>query len=151
MRIIVIAFSCLIFVGCKFQRNDTSRDKTVVNDNPTIESFIEKGKLENYPKIGVWQIHGTEPFWNIYLHNDTFLLTKVNVKIDSVYLTMNGWLMDDPDHITIWLKDTLYNESRLHFFKKSEPLSDGMSDKSYHYYARLIYNSLELKGVAEKK
>jgi uncharacterized membrane protein len=165
MKTAFIISLCLFFVGCTSNKNEIAEQEKVSAegkfDSVLIDSInkIQTEKIDyidsvqlrkSFSKIGVWEIHGTEPFWNIKIINEKIIFTKLNEKIDTVYFKVNDFLFIDGG-ISFELIDENKSKVMLNILKKAEKISDGMSDKLYDYAARLKYNNIELKGVAEKK
>lgn len=165
MKTLFIAYLCLFFVGCKSNKNETTKHKITANNLLYDSVSIDTNKVindvgnhsfdtiklnNNKAEIGNWEIHGTEPFWNVKILNNTILFTKLNDNIDTVYFYVNDFVFVD-DGISVKLKDEKNKTAILNIIKKSIPITDGMSDKLYNYVARLKYEADELKGVAEKK
>lgn len=165
MKILFIACLCLFFVGCKSNKNkyveqekvssEEKFDSVIINNINKIQTekidYIDSVHLhKSYKKIGTWEIHGTEPFWNISIVNEKIAFTTLNEKIDTVYFKVNDFLFIDGG-ISFELIDVNKSKAMLNILKKAEPISDGMSDKMYDYAARLKYNNVELNGVAEIK
>jgi uncharacterized membrane protein len=97
-----------------------------------------------------WKITGTEPFWNIAMHGDTVLYTRLNEKIDSITFSIHHFSSQD-SVFEYHLLDTKEREGNLVIRRGSAPCSDGMSDQVYEYRAKLHYVQETLIGCAEKK
>ncbi|MFN8284120.1 MAG: hypothetical protein U0U67_12950 [Chitinophagales bacterium] len=155
MRILFIAYLCLFFVACKFSDKhiDGKRwiyiDKSITGNKQT-DSLTKELNNKRYSLIGKWSVIGTEPFWNIYLHNDTVLFTKLNENVDSIYYQITDFLTEG-NQLQVNLKDKKDNSANLIIIESNSFCSDGMSDKRYQYSATLTYKDLVLKGCAEKK
>ena len=164
MRLFFIACLSLVFVGCKSNKNEkvsqekinseNKFDSVILNNIEKIQvakvDYIDSKQLEKiYSKIGVWEIHGNEPFWSIKIINDKIIFTKLNENIDTVYFKVIDFLFID-NGISFELKDINNEKAFLNIFKRAEKVSDGMSDNLYNFSARLKYDDIELKGVAEK-
>ena len=155
----------MVFVGCKSNKNENTEQVNIISeenfDSVIVYNFnkIQTEKFDyidsvllhkRYSKIGTWEIHGTEPFWNIRIINEKVLFTKLNEKEDTVYFKVIDFLFVDQG-ISFELQDVNKEKAFLNLFKRSEQISDGMSDRLYDYHARLKYKDVELEGVAEKK
>ena len=164
MRLFFIACLCLVFVGCKSNKNDINEQEKVSTEekfDSVIIKNIEKiqtsknnyiDSLERtkiFSKISTWEIHGTEPFWNISLINNKMLFTKLNENIDTVYFRIDDFLIVE-NNILFKLQDINNKKAYLNLERKSNSVSDGMSDNLYNFSALFKYNDVELKGVAEK-
>jgi uncharacterized membrane protein len=95
-----------------------------------------------------WKITGTEPFWNIFIREDTILYSRLNENIDTVYFT-NHHFSDQDSLVEFHLTDPQGLEGSLVIRRGASPCSDGMSDRDYAYSATFIYKNETLAGCAE--
>ena len=77
------------------------------------------------------------------------LFTKLNENIDTVYFRIDDFLIVE-NNILFKLQDINNKKAYLNLERKSNSVSDGMSDNLYNFSALFKYNDVELKGVAEK-
>ena len=109
MKTAFIISLCLFFVGCKSNKNkiveqekvsaEEKFDSVILNNIEKIQvvkvDYTDSIRLhKSYNKIGTWEIHGTEPFWNISLINNKMLFTKLNENIDTVYFRIDDFKLN---------------------------------------------------------
>lgn len=139
MRITFFYLLMIFFTGCK---------QHAAKENSTVEVLPTEKVAEG--KNITWHITGTEPFWNMYIHNDTFIYTRLNEKIDTIFFKLDDYAAI-VDGMMYWVSDSIKQEAQINIFKQKDPCSDGMSDRVYSYHAKLLYKKEALKGCAEKK
>jgi uncharacterized membrane protein len=132
---IILWFAWLACMSCKTKISEEHHEVMVMADS------------EGKP---VWEVYGNEPFWHLYIHEDTALYTRLNENIDSVYLAIHHYNLQDSVaefHFTA----PGVQEASLVMRREKVPCSDGMSDKEYAYSAVFMYKQEILKGCAEMK
>ncbi len=142
IRIIcLLTVFCLFASGCRNKiQQDTMEQKTTMP--------VPAGKRVN-STTEYWKAHGTEPFWSLLMHKDTFLLTRLSDKIDSTYLSLQD--VKTSDTITVYhLFDFDKEVMEVRLEKSAAKCSDGMSDQQYGYNAIIHYKGLTMEGCAEK-
>ena len=127
----------MIFISCNNQAKEEVQNEEA---EPVAEVVAEKP---------TWKILGTEPFWNIHIHGDTVLYTRLNENIDSIYFVNHHY--SDRDSIVEFHLMYQEKEAGLTLRKSSTPCSDGMSDNQYAYSATFIYGKETLKGCATRQ
>ncbi|MDB5228417.1 MAG: hypothetical protein JWN78_2610 [Bacteroidota bacterium] len=138
MRPAIFCLLMMFFIGCK-----PRAAKEV-----SITEIIRTAKVEEHKNVS-WHITGTEPFWSMYIHNDTFIYSRLSEKIDTVYFKMDNYIFSG-DSITYWLSDPDKQQAKINIFQSEKPCSDGMSDKAYSFHATALYKNERLNGCAEK-
>jgi uncharacterized membrane protein len=139
MRVLIVTCLFLLFVACN---TPVKQRKSVSNDE--VKLAIDS-MLADVPEA-YWKITGTEPFWNIYMHNDTILFTMLNEKIDTVFFIQEGFTGVNT-HSEYKLTDNEKNSATL--IINGGKCSDGMSDNVYEYSAIFTYKDKVLKGCAK--
>lgn len=127
----------MILVSCK----NNAGNEHEIQEEVRIEDAINKP---------VWKILGTEPFWNIYIHEDTVLYSRLNENTDTIYFE-NHHYSDRDSIIEFHLMDGNKKEAELVIRKEITPCSDGMSDNTYEYSATFAYGNEILRGCATKQ
>ncbi len=128
----------MLFTGCKPH----------VTKETSMTEILKSAKVKEHKNVR-WRITGTEPFWNIYIHDDTFVYFRLNEKIDTVIFKLDNYIFEG-DSITYWLSDPDKQTAKIYIFQSEQPCTDGMSDKSYSFHAKVLYKNEQLNGCAEK-
>jgi uncharacterized membrane protein len=132
---LIMLFSATLF-ACKQSTSPEHQHDTTVTTDETVKTQPS------------WKITGTEPFWNIFIRQDTILYTRLNDNIDSVYFTKHHF-SDQDSVVEFHLTDPQGQEGSLVLRRGVSPCSDGMSDREYAYSAKFTYKKEILAGCAE--
>jgi uncharacterized membrane protein len=124
-------YCTLLFINCRPQQPNLNRQMSKKNRDKSYPTFFAIG---------------TEPFWNFYIHQDTFLFTYLNQEIDTISYYLIDFLKDSNtfDFQLIDKNDTT-KRKRLQIIKSTSSCTDGMSDNIYKYHAKFD----SLKGCAK--
>lgn len=132
----------LLFTACKQKVQSNNKLPT---EYPAVVAETDSSSIIN--DYGTWRVIGTEPFWNFYIHKDTFLYTYLANQIDSVFFVLLAYEETQQSSYRFKLKskeDGSVSELMLSLANPS--CSDGMSDNKYTHTA--LY--LSHKGCASE-
>ncbi|MCB9033806.1 MAG: hypothetical protein H6553_08215 [Chitinophagales bacterium] len=131
----------ILFFACKRKTNSDAL-------NPIdAEEYVEQ-ELEEGMKAGHYRAFGNEPFWMLDVNDSINLFTKLDEKIDSIYLERDTAIIAN-DKIEIFFKSTDNQKVTLILSKSKTPCSDGMSDNTFEYASTFTYKEKTYKGCAE--
>ncbi len=122
MKKYLFLYCTLLFINCRPQQHNLNIQK------------ITENKAKSYPTFFAI---GTEPFWNFYIHQDTFLFTYLNQEIDTISYYLIDFLKDSNTfNFQLINKNDTTIIKRLQIIKSNSICSDGMSDNIYEYHAK---------------
>ncbi|MEC4817390.1 MAG: hypothetical protein SAK29_29570 [Scytonema sp. PMC 1069.18] len=98
----------------------------------------------------VFNVVGTEPFWNVNVSKRGIVYSSPEVKKQTFPYVKPLKAEGRPEDLVRVYQLKGRNNSTL-IIKKVNSCSDGMSDKNYPYSATLILGNQVLEGCAERK
>jgi uncharacterized membrane protein len=142
-NILYLVSFVFVFESCNF-KNQTSKK------NAEVSSSVVESKMMDNNKTRIDTFHfkgiGTEPFWSFYIHQDTFMFTQLQDKIDTTYFTLQH-IEQTPTSYSLELKDEQNKMGKLEIIKQN--CSDGMSDNLYTFKVTFTHNNNLLNGCGQ--
>jgi uncharacterized membrane protein len=114
-------------------------------------------RRERPPRVVVFTALGTEPFWNVEVASDVVRLRRPNAPDVVVPAIAPQWLrapgdtsrvLDSVATPRLWRSRRSSNDPVLELLVTPGSCSDGMSDRTYPFTARMVYGALTLTGCA---